>query len=272
MSVNIDWNYQTDLTLLSGVETHTNKTQNTSKKGNNTEKNGVDGNNKKYDNQATDEKSIIANQNIKIKKEIIDNVVVSGNINSSLASAVLEARFLYLNRKPESFANVPVNPRSKQVRKRHCIRYAGNENISAACVARLPKSFLVSPTCCAFDYSTIIHQQQYPSQLSSECSVVDHVNYKNEWWIYVQSSKPTKTFIVCNFVYAVCGLNDGCFFTDEIPGGRDQIKRYEYIKLQHFKHCIRELKVIGQAEEANTTSEYSVLLNARDATTTGDEN
>ena len=76
----------------------------------------------------------------------------------------------------------------------------------------------------------------------------------------MQSSKPTRTFIVCNFIYEVCGLNDGCFFTDEIPGGRDQIKRYEYTKLQHFKHCIRELQNIIYSQNKSEAADNNTMI------------
>jgi hypothetical protein len=254
MSVTIDWNFQADLTLLSGVETlQTNKKQNDNKK-----KDKNNGKEALHGDHSNDQGP--SNKKIKIKKETKDNVIIAGNINSSMASAVLEARFLYLNRTPESFANVPVDPKSKQLRKRHCIRFVGNEKISATCTSKLPLNFLVSPTCCTFDYSTIVKQQQYPSQLSSQCTIMDYANYENEWWIYVQSSKPTRTFIVCNFIYEVCGLNDGCFFTDEIPGGRDQIKRYEYTKLQHFKHCIRELQNIIYSQNKSEAADNNTMI------------
>jgi hypothetical protein len=257
MSVTIDWNFQTDLTLLSGVEMLPTN--------NNDATGGDDKSKKKKASGKVNKNNNNSNKNIKIKKETRDNVIIAGNINSSMASAVLEARFLYLNRKPESFANVPVNPQSKQLRKRHCIRFVGNEKVSAACASKLPMSFFVSPTCASLQYATII--QQHQSQLSSQCTIVDYVNYENEWWIYAQSSKPTKTFIVCNFIYEVCGLKDGCFFTDEIPGGRDQIKRYEYTKLQHFKHCIRELQSIAYSQnndEFQAIASYSQDNNNED--------
>jgi hypothetical protein len=253
MSVTINWNVETDLTLLGGVPMKPNSS--------NTQANNNDNANPKQHSAAdccgktkykkasgkgnNNIKTNTPNKNMKINKETKDNVIISGNANSSMASAVLEARFLYLNRNPDSFSNVPVDPASKQLRKRHCIRFVGNEQISADCISKLPASFFVSPTCTSFNYSDVMQHQQHPSQLSSRCTIVDCVNYENEWWIYAQSSKPTKTFIVCNFIYEVCRLKEGCFFTDEIPGGRDQVKRYEYTKLQHFKHCIRELQAIA---------------------------
>ncbi len=174
-------------------------------------------------------------QLLKSGQENFKKTKVSKEVGS-LAMAVLQARFLYLERDPKSFSNIPINPLSKQLRKRHCLRFVGDDMISQDTVSKLPRTFFVSPTSCSFEYSTT-------SQLASTCTVVDSVQFKNEWWIYIQSSKPTKTFTVCNFIYNTCMLDNGCFFTDEIPGGRGQTKRYEFTKLQHFKHCIAELQV-----------------------------
>jgi len=253
MSVTIDWNVETDLTLLGGVlmKPNNSNTQANNNDNANQKKHSTDcGGKPKYKKASGKDniKTNTPNKNMKINKETKDNVIIAGNANSSMASAVLEARFLYLNRKPDSFSNVPVDPASKQLRKRHCIRFVGNEQILAACISKLPASFFVSPTCTSFNYSDVMQHQHQPSQLSSRCTIVDCVNYENEWWIYAQSSKPTKTFIVCNFIYEVCRLKEGCFFTDEIPGGRDQVKRYEYTKLQHFKHCIHELQTIAHSQ------------------------
>lgn len=198
MSVTIDWNREKDLMLLNGIAGKKNKPNH-----------------------------YIQPRNIKVKSEI--KSIITNACNSSLVPAMLQARVSYLNRKPESFANVPIDSKSKQLKKRHCVRYVGSEPLQMLTMEKLPKTFSVPISL---------------TKLFSQCTIVDSVNYQNEWWIYILSSKAIKTFTVCDFIYEICALNDGFFFTDEIPGGRGEVKRYEYTKLQHFKHCISELHSI----------------------------
>ena len=172
---------------------------------------------------------------------------------TGLTIATEAAQSLYLKRDPHGIAVVPVNYDSKQTAKRHCIRYVkGGDFINLDEVSKLPCMFSMS--------SSFQHYQKHrPSSyydnyhLDVVCTVVDYAYYKNEWWIYLNSSRSIKTSAVCNYIYKVCDMQSGLFFTDEIPGGRKHTKRYDFTKLQHFKRCIFDIKNLINLSNNNNT-------------------
>jgi hypothetical protein len=196
------------------------------------------------------ERSKTSNNIIIKKKQLkgVQHIIDKRGIHSSLVVAAFEARLLFLDRDPNSISNIPVDMTSKKLKKRHCLRFVANNAISAFTISQLSTTvpFYVSPTTSSCTYSI-----DNISSIQSECTIMDSAHFQNEWWIYIQSSKPTKTSTICSFVFNKCSLDDGCFFTDEIPGGKSETKRYEYTKLQHFKHCIHQL----QAEAAKVKLE-----------------
>jgi len=190
---------------------------------------------------------------------------------SGIAIAMHDAQTLFFKRDPLYMASIPLTEFSKQTVKRHCIRYVNSDgiNMDPKKIANLECSFLVPLSYNHYTPSEINNnnychnhndnnnndKKKQPNpppkvllqQLEKnyvQCTIVDYAYYNNEWWIYLNSLKPIKTFLVCKYIHQVCKLENGFFFTDEIPGGRKSIKRYDFTKLQHFKRCLYDIKCL----------------------------
>lgn len=212
---------------------------------------------------------------------------------SGIITALKEAETLYFQRDLKLLATIPVDPNSRRFLKRHCIRYVGEQKADqdlSLYISKLPTTFSVlcnnndrfaswaypastfppiivpnsndgnrQSQSAAFSYRRRLIIPEFISPTSSVCTIMDHACWENEYWIYLQSSLPVKTSTVCNYIYQTCSLEGGCFFTDEIPGGRVHTKRYEFTKLQHFKRGISELQRRRAASNEHAAAAVSVI-------------
>ena len=138
---------------------------------------------------------------------------------TGLQAAFAYAMDLFHKRDPTLLVNQLIDLCDVNSKKRHFIRFVACK----ADGAQIPQGPL----------ALTLEDQRYI------CVVDEMWLVDGEWWGYITSHKYISTSRVCHMVHKALNYAVGNFYTDELPWQRDEIKRYDYTKLQHFKATMR---------------------------------
>ena len=137
---------------------------------------------------------------------------------------------LFYKRDPSMFAATPVDELGVvRPKKRHMLR------------------FIASPAMLDLNDNTMPFIG-YIAFLPDATIVDQMITVRGEWWGYITSEKPMLTSVICDNIFRALSFIPGRFFTDELPWTRQEIKRYEYTKLQHFKLIMRQRAVHSSSQ------------------------